>query len=56
MYLSKKAWIAHLKADEALMKVSSKYADFADIFLLKLAADLPKHTGINNRTIKLVND
>ena len=36
MHLSKKAQIAVLKTDEAPTKVSGKYADFANIFLLKL--------------------
>ncbi len=53
---SRKAQIAHLKADEALTKISSKYADFADVFLPKLAAKLPEHTGINDYAIELVDD
>ncbi len=56
MYLSKKAQIAQLKADEAFSKMPSKYADFLDIFSPKLAAEFPKHTGINNHVIKLVDD
>ncbi len=53
---SRTAQIAHLKADEALIKVSSKYAAFADIFSLKLATELSKHIGINNHAIELVDD
>ena len=53
---SKKAQIAHLKANEASTKVSSKYADFADVFLPKLAAKLPKHMKINNYAIGLIDD
>ena len=34
---SKKAQIAHLKANEAPTKVLSKYADFANVVLPKLA-------------------
>ena len=56
IHLSKKAQIAYLKADEAPTKVPSKYTDFVDIFLSKLAAKLPKHTEINDHTIELVND
>ena len=56
MHSSKKAQIAHLKADEALTKVPSKYVDFADVFSSKLAAELPEHTEINNYAIKLVDD
>ncbi len=53
---SRRAQIAHLKADEALTKILIEYADFADVFLPKLAAKLPEHTGINNQTIELVDD
>ena len=51
-----RAQIAHLKADKAPIKVASKYADFANVFLWKLAAEFCKHTGINNYTIKLVDN
>ena len=37
------------------MKVPAKYLDFADIFSADLASELPKHTGINDHAIKLVN-
>ena len=53
---SKKAQIAHLKVDEAPFKVPSKYVDFVDVFLPKLAAKLLDHTRINNYAIKLVDD
>ncbi len=56
MHPSKRAQIAYLKADEASSKVFSKYADFVDIFSLKLAVELPKHTRINNYAIELVDD
>ena len=56
MYLLKKAQIAYLKADEDLTKVPSKYIDFVDIFLLKLAVELFEYTKINNHVIKFVND
>ncbi len=56
MHPSRRAQIAHLKADEAPTKVLSKYADFADVFSLKLAAKLLEHTEINNYAIKLVDD
>ena len=56
IYPSKKAQIAHLKANEAFFKVLSKYADFADVFLLKLIAELLNYIRINNHTIKLIND
>ncbi len=53
---SKRAQIAHLKADEAPTKVPSECADFADVFSLKLAAKLPEHIGINNHAIVLIDD
>ena len=56
MNLSRRTQIVHLKADEAPSKVFSKYANFADVFLLKLAIELPKHTKINNYAIELVDD
>ena len=56
MHPLKRAQIAHLKVDKAFTKVLSEYADFADVFLLKLAAELPEHTKINNYAIKLVDD
>ena len=56
MHPSKKAQIAHLKADEAPTKVLSKYADFADVFSPKLAVDLPKQTKINDHAIKLIDN
>ena len=56
MHPLKKAQIAHLKANKAPSKISSKYADFADIFSPKLAAKLSKHTKINDHAIKLVDN
>ncbi len=56
MHLSRRAQIAHLKADEAPSKVPSKYADFADVFSPKLVAELPEHTGIDVHIIELVDD
>ncbi len=56
MHSLRKAQIAHLKADEVPSKVFGEYVDFADVFSPKLAAELPEHTGINNHTIKLVDD
>ena len=50
----RKAQITHLKANKAPIKISSKYTNFADIFLLKLAKKLLKYMKINNHTIKLV--
>ncbi len=56
MYPSRRAQIAHLKADEAPTKVPSKYTNFVDVFSPKLAAKLSEHIGINDHVIKLVDD
>ena len=56
MHPLKKVQIAYLKADKTSIKVASKYVDFADIFLPKLAAEFLKHIKINNHAIKLVNN
>ncbi len=56
MHLSKRAQIAHLKADEAPTEVPNEYVDFADVFSPKLAAELSEHTGINDHAIELVDD
>ena len=45
-----------MKVDKALTKVSSEYADFADVFLSKLVTELLKHMRINDYTIELVDD
>ena len=46
VHLLKKAQIAYLKANEAFTKVFSKYIDFADVFLPKLAAKFLEHRRI----------
>ena len=55
VHLSKRAQIAYLKADEAPTEMPSEYADFANVFSPKLAAELPEH-GISNHAIELVDD
>ena len=53
---SQRPQISGLIAKKAPIKVSNKYADFADIFSPDLASKLPEHTKINNHAIKLVDD
>ena len=53
---SRRSQISGLIAKEAPTKVPTKYSDFADVFSPDLAFELPEHTGINNHTIKLVED
>lgn len=48
--------IATLIADKASIKVSSKYTDFVEVFLPKLAIELLQYMGINNYSIELVDD
>ena len=40
---------------EAPIKIFNKDIKFADIFFLDLASKLPKHTGINEHAIELVD-
>ena len=42
-------------AEEAPTKVLAEYLDFADVFSPDLVSELPKHNGINNHAIKLVD-
>ena len=56
VHLSRRPQIAGLVAEEALTKASAEYADFADVFSQDLAFKLPKHTGINDCPINLVDD
>ena len=53
MYFLKKAQIVYLKADEAIYKILSKYADFTDVFSQKLALELFEYT---KSTIILSNE
>ena len=55
VYLSYRFQISGLITKEALMKISNKYVNLADVFFLDLASKLLKHTKINNHTIKLVD-
>ncbi len=55
VYPSRRASIAYLKADKAYIQVPSKYADFADVFLPKLAIELSEYMEINDYAIKLVD-
>ena len=56
VHLSRRPQIAHLKANEAFFEVPSKYADFVDVFFLKLAAKLSEHGRINNHDMELEDD
>ena len=55
IYPLKRAQIVYPKADQALIKVPSKYADFADVFSPKLAKEFSEYE-ISDHVIKFVND
>ena len=52
---SRRPQISGLITKEAPTNVSVEYSDFADVFSSDLASKLPKHTGINNHAIDLVD-
>lgn len=51
IYLFQLAQIRLFKANKAFNTIFVKYFDYADIFLSKLTAKLPRYTNINNYTI-----
>ena len=51
VYISKKIQIANLNANKTFIEVFNKYANFKDVFLLKLTIELFKYNSINNYTI-----
>ena len=55
MHLSKRAQIAHPKANKAPIVVLREYADFVDVFSPKLVSELPEYE-INNYIIELKDD
>ena len=55
IHLFRRPQVSSLIAEKALTKVSAKYLDFADVFSPDLASELPKHTGINDHAIELVD-
>ena len=52
---SRRPQVSGLIAEEAPTKVLAKYSDFADVFFPDLVFELPKHTGINDHAIELVD-
>ena len=53
VYSFRTAQIGLLKANKAPTTILTKYSDYTDIFLSKLAAKLSKYTSINNHAIEL---
>ena len=54
IYSSCQAQVAILTSEET--EIPAKYSDFSDIFFSDSAVELPKHTGINNHPINLLDD
>ena len=52
---SRRPQVSDLIAERAPTKVLVEYSDFADVFSPDLASELPKHTGINDHAIELVD-
>lgn len=52
----RKVQMIQLKVDKAFKKVSSKFADFINIFLPNFIIKLLKYIEINNNIIELVNN
>ena len=55
IHSSFRSQISSLITKEAPIKVFTKYSNFADVFTLDLAFELPKYTRINDHNIELVN-
>ena len=55
VHISRRLQLSGLIAEEAFIKISAEYSDFADIFSPDLASELLKHIGINDHAIELVN-
>ena len=54
VHSSRRHQISGLITEEAPTKVLAKYSDFANVFTPDFAPELPKHSGINNYAIELV--
>ena len=54
VHASRRAQISSLDIEE--VTIPSEYANYTDVFSPDSAAELPKHTGINNHSIGLIDD
>ncbi len=52
---SRAAQIAALQWDKAPTKIPAEYSDYADVFSLDLAMELPENTGMNEHAIELID-
>ncbi len=49
------AQIAALQWNKAPTEIPAKYSDYADVFSLDLAMELPENTGMNKHAIELID-
>lgn len=56
VHLFQKAQIAFLKTNKTFISISTKYANFANIFSKNLVAKLPEHNRINDYAINLIEE
>ena len=54
IHLSRQAQIASLDVEE--VTIPAEYLDYTDVFSPNSVAELPKHTGINDHPINLIDD
>ncbi len=55
IYVFQTAQIAAFQWDKVSTEILAKYSDYADIFSLGLAMELPKNTGMNKHAIELID-
>lgn len=55
VHLFRQAQIVSLKTNKVFTAIPNKYVDFADVFLLDLAAKLLEHTKINKHAIDFID-
>lgn len=48
--------VAALQENKTQTKISSGYTDYADVFSLNLAMELPKNTDVNKHVIKFIKN
>ncbi len=53
---SQAAQIATLQLDKVLTEIPTKYSDYADVFSLDLAMELPENIGMNKHAIELIEE
>ncbi len=46
--------LAAFQWDKALIEIPARYSDYADVFSLDLAVELPENTGMNKHAIEVI--